>query len=309
MTQDMKQELLLKKICNRYVRLFPIVVMAVSFAFATMVFGLQYHTNISDLVMNKDFLSEYGNFKPTIGNLIGDSLIGTFFDKSIYVGPFWTIKYEFFGYVLCMLVCYILKQSKLRRIGYIIVAAYMFWFISSNYTSFLMGVFVADLIYKSEEGTTVLSKYYEFIYAKTTRYIMIITGLYFITCPKQFSGIHVILDYIPLMKPSIINAVGWAFIIFGLYNSEKITRLFEGRTLKFFGKISFPLYAFHWPIMLTLQAYLFEKILANASYNVAAVGAFLITLPVIVLLAWLIFKIEKMEEWNVNRLLDRMKVD
>ncbi len=307
-TKEVKSTELLGKICNRYVRLLPIIILAVLFTFLTMILNLQYHLEITNDVANTAYLKEYCNFNPTIFNMLYDIFIGTFFDKSIYVNPFWTIKYELFGYVYCLLACYILKHSKLRRLGYLLIAICSI-LTDVNYVGFFMGAFVADLVYCSNDGETILNKFYKFIYTKPALIILAIIGLYFATCPKHFSGIHFILDYIPLMRTGIIRATGCAILIFCLCNCNKVAKIFEWKGLLFIGRLSFHIYAFHWPLMLTLQAFLFKNFLNVVSYDIAAVGAFLITLPVIILVSWAVSHIEKLKIWNVSGLLDKTMLE
>lgn len=69
--------------------------------------------------------------------------------------------------------------------------------------------------------------------------------------------------------------------VFYLSKYEVLQRYLSIKPLLSLGKISFEIYAFHWPIMLTVEAGLFLMFIEKTTYNVSAVGAFILTIPFI----------------------------
>ena len=87
----------------------------------------------------------------TVGN--PDAFGEVYVNKSgsDYIGPFWTIKYEFLGYILALLLAMTLKNNKYRRFLYVavsmlimVLSAIDFPLVDMHYVVFIMGLFVAD---------------------------------------------------------------------------------------------------------------------------------------------------------------------
>lgn len=75
----------------------------------------------------------------------------------------------------------------------------------------------------------------------------------------------------------------------------------------FLGDLSFPIYAFHWPLMLTVEAGLFKYFMElDITYDVAAVSAFLLTLPVIILVSYIVYRITLHIKPDVSACINKM---
>ncbi len=308
-TKKPSGEDVIKKCANRYFRLLPIVLLATLFTYVCMVFGLQNHLNILDKVPYGDFLDDYCNFTPSIMNLLKNIFFNPFCRMSDYVGPFWTIRYEFWGYVFSMVACYVLKDSKYRRLSYIAVSAALFVQHLPQYIPFFLGIFVADLLFNKNE--TLLGRYYENILHKKWFWICCYAvGLYFAACPMYFTGIYSLWGKIPYLDTKLLRAVGIALIIFVTMKSSVMQRIFEFKLFRWLGKISFEVYAIHWPLMLSVEAGAFMMLINKYDYNIAACLAFAITLPLIyisaILLHILVRQIEKITAACKSRLKNKL---
>lgn len=265
---------------KRYTRLFPIVAISTIFTFFTMIFQLQKHHSIVDLALNGSFLTYYCDFEPTIFNLLINIFVYPFIRTSDYVGPFWSIRYEFWGYILTLVVCHLLKEYKYRRVGYAIIAVLCFSQLSSDYVPFILGAFVADLLYN--QNPDCFDKFCKnWIHSKFVVFSCLIIGLYFACCPMSFTTIYRVFEYVPKLTTDLLRSLGVAMVLFAMHHLPKLQTWFSGRLFLSLGKVSFEVYALHWPIMLTLQAWLFSKFIVITSYDFAAMAAFFATLPVI----------------------------
>lgn len=292
-TRAIDHNQILRRSVNRYLRLLPIVFVTTVFTYLTMRLGLQKHLSINDLLPNKDFLPYYCNFEPTYGNLFVNSFIYPFIRTSAYVGPFWTIHYEFFGYILSMLICHLFQENRFRRLGYLITAVLCFSQLNPNYAPFIFGVFLADLEYNKHPDLfdKVLGKY---IGKPAITIAALLIGLYFACCPLYYATIYTPLGWIPKVTPDLIRAIGVTMVLYALLHLPKAQNFFSGGLFLFLGRISFPVYAIHWPLMLSVQCWLFSILVQSCSYNSAAVISFLIVLPVIYAFAYLMWRyIEK----------------
>ena len=115
---------------SEYRKLLRVVIPGILFAVLLMVTGLMFHLQAADKNPLLDFVKDYNNFTPTLKSVIYDIFGRSFIYKSIYNGPFWTIKYEFFGAMivtLCALYCADKKSSKYI---YIFLGSYCFSLLS-----------------------------------------------------------------------------------------------------------------------------------------------------------------------------------
>lgn len=299
---------LYKKIINRYIRLWVVAAAAILFTFITMVCKVQYHLMASEFTENSTFLLDYCNFKPTVFNLLLDIFVRPYLRNSIYVGPLWTIRYEFWGYIICNIVCICLYKLKWRRFLYILTAVFAVTQLDTNYLAFFIGVFVADLVFMNSADSTDLSKlYYKIINSKLFIIACGIIGIYFASCPMHFSTIYTVWGKIPFITTGMLRAAGIGMLLYFLINCDILKRFLSHRIFLWFGKISYSIYAFHWPIMLTLEAGLFIVLREYMSYNSAALTAFAITLPTIYLISYLSWRLlEKSNNLSADYLAEKM---
>lgn len=280
--RDISWKLLPEKSVNRYLRLLPLVFLAVLFTYLSMEFGWQAHQSIVDLATNGGFLSDNCNFDATFGNFLKDAFFSSFMKGSQYVAPFWTIPFEFWGYIFCMVVCFLLKNTKFRRLGYVAAGVLLGVFVSFYFTTFFMGAFIADLYYKPEKDSTILSSfYYKALGTKPVVILTLLFGLLFASCPIYIKkgGWWDLFARIPT---SFYRAAGCALVLYAVLHMARTRRVLETKPLLWFGEMSFELYAFHWPLMLVVQPRLFRAFFAKMPYDAAALLAFGLTLVLII---------------------------
>ena len=251
------------KSASRYTRLLPIIFIATLFTYITMILNLQSHLLITDNLVNIDFLQGYCNFSPNLKSLISNIYIKPFLSGSEYVGPFWTIKHEFWGYVLTLFLAMALKDSEYRRILYI-GAALLIMLLSvvkvpimdMHYVVFIMGLFVADL--KFNQNQTILSKYYHgFLNSKLCLIICYVVGVYFSCCTMFKTPLYSWWFSIPAVNKSLLRGLGMAILIFAFTQTVKIQKILSWKPFLILGECSFETYAIHWPLMLSLETFLF----------------------------------------------------
>lgn len=303
-TKRISPETIASRSIRRYFRLLPVVFVTTVFTFLTMRLGLQYHLRISDMVHNQSFLKDYCNFVERLISLPENIFVNPFFSVgSIYVGPFWTIRYEFWGYIFAMVLCVVFREQKYRYLEYPLVVILLLKEWIFPYVPFVLGVFVADLQFNTapaflrKPGTDIHRN-------KPLRWVLLALGLYFATCPMYFTGAYAPLHVSYHFDTGIVRAVGIALLLFWLLGSPKVQRFFCHPVLLWIGDRSYELYAFHWPLMLSLQAWLFYRLSDRYSYDAAALAAFLLTLPVINLTAHLVHWL--LAKWTI--LVSRYKV-
>lgn len=299
----------LKRILHRYIRLLPMVIVATFFTYLLMKCDLMYNLEASHLVKNVGYLEAYNNFEATIGNLLYNIFIKTFFMESDYISPFWTIKYEFIGCIIFTVLILNLRKNKYRRIVYLLVdfgfavvcrlLGIGLWYFGA--ISFGLGVAVGDVLSsrEREEKTIVL----RFLDKKGVKGVMTVVGIYLCCIPRIFTGIYAFPELLQLLPDAFYRGVGVSLLLYVINDCHSIQKFFEKDIFVSLGKLSFSVYAIHWPIMLSMETYLFMVLLAKYSYNTAAITSFIVTCVVILLVAVVVMKIVQMLEGLLKKLI------
>lgn len=266
---------------KRYVRLFPVVCASTLVAFGTMVLGLKPHLNAADLVGNHSILLDYNNFEPSLFSLAVNIFVDPYCKNgSSYVGPFWVICYEFWGYVLAMILCVIFRNRKHRHLEYPLAAFLCLNNLNMYYVAVVLGVFLADLSYNPAPGC-MDGFFHGWLRRKPVIYGLLAIGTVLACCPQYYTSIYAVLEPIPYMELVAVRAVGLACVMFSVLQMPRVQRVLSHPLLLWLGEYSFEIYGIHWPVMLTFETWLFSGLLSVMGYDMAAILALIVTLPVI----------------------------
>ncbi len=300
--------LFVKKSVSRYTRLLPVIFITTLFTFVMMKCGLMQHLSITDSAANIKFLQGYCNFEPTVKSLLLNIFVTPFVRESAYVGPFWTIKFEFLGYILTLLLAMAFKDKPYRRLVYIgvsvliaVLTAIKVPFANMHAIVFVMGLYVADLVFNQKE--TIFSKYYKGF--GDTRLCLILcyaVGIYFACCTMFDTPLYSWWYAIPVVHKSLLRGLGMAILIFAFTKTKRVQKILSWKPLLKLGEVSFETYAMHWPLMLSLEAFLFTVFRKTMPYGASALLALAITLPVIYVASFLVHYLVEL----YNKLLKKL---
>ena len=271
---------------SEYRKLLRVVIPGILLAVLLMVTGLMFHLQAADKNPMLDFVKDYNNFTPTVKSFIYDIFGRSFIDKSIYNGPFWTIKYEFFGALmvtLCALYCSDKKESS--KYIYIFVGIILLAFVKPYYVSFIAGAYAYDCIEKEQEDSSIIGRITKlFLNNRVLRMVMLLAGIYLFCVNMTVNGIWKPIQCIPWIKeyPEMLRAVGIALLIMVVVKSMLLQKLLSFRPLIWLGRISAYTYAFHWPIILSVGCGVYLLLSDYLNYYVvvliASAAVFIITL-------------------------------
>lgn len=131
-----------KDMLKRYFRLAPSVIAANLFAYVLMKSGAMFHIQAAAESGSEDFLGIFNNFTPNLAQCLKEAAITCYFQgANAYIGPLWTMVYEYLGVILVLGVIYVCRGSYLRHLFYIIV----FVCFSSYYNYFVLGMLICDI--------------------------------------------------------------------------------------------------------------------------------------------------------------------
>lgn len=288
-----RPSLIVEKFINRYFRLVVVAATSILFTFLTMILGIQHHLDAALFTKNRSFFLDYCNFKPTLFNLLYDMFVCLFIQKSLYVGPLWTLRYEFWGYILCYVVCLSSCKIKWRTIVYLLSGLLACTQLSTDYAGFFIGILIADHIYQGKNNSHFLKSSNTAAQSKLTFYICATAGFYLAACPSYLAPLYSVWKHIPSLEPPLLHAFGAGLLLYCVCRSDCLQTVLSHRILVWLGKISYSIYAIHWPIMLSLESGLFLLFQRHMTYDASALSAFFISLPVIYVvscISWLILE-------------------
>lgn len=242
-------------VLKKYTSLLWIIVPAVLFSYALMKLGLMYHNELLKLDDKFSFLIDFNQFQPSLIGAFAD--IGkTFVVGSSYNGLLWTMKHQLLGSLIITACTSWINSSmtspKDRKLAYIFVSL-PFIYLDYYLAGFFFGALVFECYYSMQEDNEILGRLIrEVIENKVLKILVLCIGLYLacINC-TPLTGIYSWLSSLQRANP-VIRATGIAIVLFIIMNSSKAQLLIDKDILRWFGGLSPYIYAFHWPVILSL---------------------------------------------------------
>lgn len=290
---------LAQSMLNRYLRFLPIVFVATLFTVVLMATNTLFHESVSLIANNPDFLADYYTFDLNIGVVINNLFVKTFTRGNDFVRPFWTLKYEFWGSLIVMATTYLFLHKKWRRIGYVGMAVLVCYILDGNYFGFFAGALLADLFYNANESTYISGCYSRIINHKVVLSICFLVGTILACVPMEFGQFYSFMNYFPIGS-ALYRTVGISLIMWCILNTQKIQRILENRVLLFVGKLSFSIYAFHWPILCSVQMGLFLLFYEVIGYDFSAIASFVLASVVIFCVSCMSNKYIDVQRWRLR---------
>jgi peptidoglycan/LPS O-acetylase OafA/YrhL len=266
---------------RRYFRFFSPVAASILFAYLLMIAGLFYNDR-SGAMMGQPpnvWLRSFYRFQPNLLEALKQSVWSTYFDFSelrSYNVVLWTMGVELKGSFLVIAFLALFAELRHRWLVYIVLCVVLHQALGglgSLYCCFLVGVALCDLYVSG------------FHLKDSTAVVLIIAGL-------ALGGVHpawLAKRGWPLSPDACLECfcIGACFLLTGVTVSSSVQRWMSRRPLVFLGKISFPLYLVHVPVLCSAGAgvyCLFHNSLGR--FGASGVAA-LVTLIVSLVLAWL----------------------
>lgn len=225
------QTLLYKMAARRYVRLAIPVSVATLLAYILLVLGMMHHQEMATQLGNT-WLTAFFAFPPALGDLIIFPFYDVFFDYDpahSYNPNFWTMPVEFLGSMIIFLLLLTTGNARVRWIGYAIVVAACVFFRSALF-GMSMGLILAEL------------------------YAM---------CRKRLAwlwwGVFIMMAVAALLirphenSPLLFDSVAVA-IVLSVLLTPLLQKILSLPLSQFLGRISFPLYLVHMPVLCSLGA-------------------------------------------------------
>ncbi len=272
---------------KRWFRLSVPVFISLLFSWSLFLLGLYHYDDVyarnGSVWMHKIFGEFSEVYKPSFKAIAYTGFIGIFLsDDSSFNNPVWTISWEFCGSMLVFMLALLLVPHRrwLFMVALPLAAILVFNVHSIWIFPMLAGQYAS--IMGLEHWKPV----------KTVAIATLVLGLYL--CGYFYpQGCYAWLDNIPLQEKPLnvlVLTVG-GFLVFSIFVSQNcISRHFTGALSRFAGRISFPLYLLHVPVIASFCSASYLAVNGAASGVAAAALALLLILPPLVWFASLMDK-------------------
>lgn len=259
----------LKDIIRRYFRLMVPILIAELAVYALMRSGAIYNLKAASILGSESFLGQFNNFSPRLSECIKEASIGVFLLKTAqYIGPLWTMTYEFLGSVLVICALAVLRKSNWRWVFYTL---FLYAF-NSYYNYFILGMIISDIYVNYWETRKKRS-------ALNTIIVLIGYGVMSF-CFFQLKETEKL-----IMIPFFI---GFAMFFIGIMSSKIFDFLLGNPLMEKLGSISFSAYLLHWPIIETFSCKIFLILYGNGVWSrLVNLALFLATFILVITLSLL----------------------
>lgn len=249
-----------------YIKLLRVIIPAVILSSVLMASGQMYHLQALDINPGLWFVEQYNDFDVSVIDVVKDVFFRTFISGSEYVGPFWTIHIEFWGSILISVSSYYIFSMGRNRKGLYIIFGIISLCAMEDLLPFFVGAFAYDCIHEPEKDDTWLGKTINFC-IKHLCPVLMIAGIYLVCINRSVTGIWTPLRIIP-RRVLLCRSIGNALCVMCIHENRLLRLVFSAKPLQLLGRISAYVYAFHWPIILSLGCGMYI-LLKDMNYNYA----------------------------------------
>ncbi len=305
-------------VIKRWPRLFPLALISTVFSYLMIEYGLYSYFQASQITQS-DWMarlawgSKGGVFEVTFWEAFTQGMLTTFFRGDDFLNSsLWTMHYEFIGSLLVFGMIPILNQQKLLS-GFLIyliaIAAIVLSPISKGFVPLFMIAFVSGCFF-----SFYIAQHHTSQNNQQPNLVLFILGLTFAFLALGFlspaKGFYSFLNLIPAQYLRLFqicaHTLASIILIYYALNHAALYRILDGRFGRFLGRISFALYVIHVPIIFSLSTAVFLKFMPIFGYSGSVALAFLVTLPILFLVSWLMSLFDEVWCKKVNQAVRKL---
>jgi peptidoglycan/LPS O-acetylase OafA/YrhL len=252
---------------KRWPRLAGLSVLAVLFSYGLFRLGLFHYREVAVLT-GSDWLGAYGGGDPggtlsfSLAGAIREGLVGAFVDKSDAYDPvLWTMRHELLGSFLSMGLALAIRRASVKASGAITAfVAILAGAADPWLVPFVAGTGLALLIWNRRMSLGWLST------ATSIGVGLFLFG--YLEPAGAYSGMAVIQDGAGYRYDRILaHTLAGVLVMFGIIANQGAGRVLNVRPLLLLGRLSFPIYLFHFPLLCSLGCGLFLVLREITSYR------------------------------------------
>ena len=301
---------ILVSVIKRWPRLFPLALISTLISWMMIHYGLYSYSEAAQVTQSQ-WMSRFASSN---GNFLGLSFYDAFrqgFFYTFFRGDYnlntslWTMHYELIGSLLVFALIPLLNGTDRRQA----LMLFVLFMVTAYYTSpymcaFIMGCFLS--YYRCQVRPSLPS-----FHANRLLFIVgltIVILMFGYTDPARgfYSFMHH--ENRELMKALriMVHSLASVILIQMILSYDGFYKLLDGRAGRLLGRCSFALYVIHVPLMFTFSTAVFLALLDVIGYLNSVIVTFILTLPLLFLISWLLSKIDELWCRQVNRTVKKM---
>ena len=297
-----------RSLLKRYPRLMLPVFVLSAIVYIMLHLNLFYNVPAS-LLSGSEWLAQFYQNKTTLYDLFFSSIVDTWLVgmSTLYSNAFWMLAELFAGSFMAYILAAMGKGMN-RKILYVYIgAALLYLSTNSRLTDFALGVLAAYIVEQFGERI------------KSHKKACVCAGIFMLTAAVVLGAYPVghepdnayrILNHLPERFNPVYfyHILAAVLLIMGIWLLEPLGKVFSKKPVLFLGEISYSIYLVHIPVIYSLSAWLLVKFMSKTrNYNLSAGLSFAISLPVMILLAWLFYRfVERNCTKLINRTVDKL---
>ena len=252
-----RTELVVRAAAKRWLRLVCLVMLAVLLSWLLFRCGLYRYREAAQLSQS-NWLGTFGgsvhqaDFSPSLlGALLEGSLFAFLREPATYDPVLWTMRHEFFGSFVSFFLAVMLWRARPAAALWLLITAAV---VVHSADPFLFA-FVAGT------GLAWLMSRFELHLSPAVALACLAAGIFlfgYLEPRGSYAAFAVVQDPSPMRFDRIaVHTTSGLLIITGLLGNDRFARTFANPPFRLLGRLSFPVYLFHFPLLCSLGSTLF----------------------------------------------------
>lgn len=284
------RQFIVKQSLKRYFRLMPPVLACTMICYAILACGLFFNGELGEIAPSH-WSSAFYQGGYSIVAALKSAFYGAFIHgDGYYCSILWCMNIIFIGSYLTYSILALFGNTKFRFLAYV-AGFFLSAAINGNYASFIAGIAAADI-------ASCCSKFK----AGSTLSLALVFAGFFV---GNFIPIVLLPDW---LHPSVVYAAGNFLMILGFALGSGVQKLVSSDALCKLGKWSFSLILIHFPVMMSLSAWIFVEMReCGFGSGASAAVSWILSLPVLAAATVLFYRFveipsEKFADWMWHKL-------
>jgi peptidoglycan/LPS O-acetylase OafA/YrhL len=301
-----RSELVVRAAAKRWLRLVCLVFLAVLFSYLLSRCGLYWNREAARL-SHSAWLGTFGGthnaseFKPSLFDALMDGSLFAFLREPDKFDPvLWSMHHEFIGSFVTFFLAMLLWRARPMTAAWLLATAA----IIARFTDPFLIAFVAGT------GLAWLTSRIALRLSASASFACVVAGI-FLFGYLEPRGTYVVFDLVRdpgsmRFDRIAIHTASGALIILGLIGNDRLGRSLSTPPFQLLGRLSFPVYLFHFPLLCSLASAMFAALRPAFSYQDTLLLVAAIYLPPVIGISYLLSCLDAAWLRWVNRFVARL---
>ena len=300
-----RTEVVVRATVKRWLRLVCLVLLAVLLSWLLFRCGLYRHREAAQL-SNSAWLGTFGGshpagFSASLGGALLEGLLFAFVrEPDMYDPVLWTMHHEFVGSFVTFFLALVLWRARPAAAVWLLATATIVVHFADPYlVAFVAGTALAWLASRRDVQLS-----------SGVAALCVVTGVFlfgYLEPRGSYRVFQAVQDASPARFDRIgIHTVSGVLIIIGLIGNDRLGRSLAAAPFRLLGRLSFPVYLFHFPLLCSIGCMLFVTLRPGVPLHIALLLIGAAYAPLVVGVGYLLARVDEAWLRFVNRFTARL---